>query len=238
MRLTSVLTSILLLPLCVAALPTSSAHAEALNPGDACEQELEREASQLIFDLTLELGRHNSLSSDEFSRIEKPLQTLRAHGQSPQALSCFGQYPFQKERYENWFRLQSHKVVTKTGQRLNQVCARQTRIFITTKKLHIDSAVAKNRLAKASKLAAQMEKSLRKSPMMSQCPTTKKRVDRLLGSYLPEVINQAALPKVLGDMSKSYFQAKHKVDAGMLALQSEGATMVPVPGSLDQAQGE
>ncbi len=73
---------------------------------------------------------------------------------------------------------------------------------------------------------------------MNQCPATKKRVDRLLGSYLPEVINQAALPKVLGDMSKSYFQAKNKVDAGMLALQSEGASMILVPGRLDQAQGQ
>ncbi len=70
MRPTSILTSILLLPVCVATLLPSSAQAEVVNPGDVCEQELEKEASQLIFDLTLVLGQHNSLSTDEFSQIK------------------------------------------------------------------------------------------------------------------------------------------------------------------------
>lgn len=227
---------ILLVPVCVATFSLAEAKAKPVQAA-TCGQTLEKEASLLIFDLTLELEKHNSLSAREYSRIQQSLQTLENHIRTPQALSCFRKHRFQKERYQEWLRLQSHKVITRTTERLHQVCARQTRIFVTTQKLHIDSAVAKNRLARAAKLATKMEQTLRTSPMMSRCPPTQRSVDQLLENYLPEVKNQAALPKVRGDMVVRYVSAKAKLDAAFAALETTSTKMIAVPNELDTKLG-
>jgi hypothetical protein len=214
------------------------AQAGGLDPAMPCELEIEKTASQLIFDLSLELGRKNALSTNEFAGIRASLDALESNGNSAAARSCFRQFPNQKERYGAWMQRQARDVVKRAEKRLNQVCARRTTIFIHGYKLRLDDALAKNRLAKAARLAKKLQTGLESDPMIRRCGATRDEVGELLGSYIPSILNQAALPKVGSQMSRAYFSSQATLSASIEALQSSGKGLRPVPLSLESEVGQ
>lgn len=209
------------------------AQAEPLDPAMPCELEVEKAASHLVFELSLELGRKNALSTNEFAGIRASLDSLEANAESLAARSCYRKFPDQRRRYQAWMQRQTRDVVKQALRRLNQVCTRRTNIFVHGHNLRITAALAKKRLAKAAHLAAQLREGLESDPMIRRCQASKDMVDKLLSSYIPSIENQAALPKVREKLSQAYFASQATLTASIDALHSSGKGLVPVPLSLE-----
>jgi len=203
-----------------------------------CAVSLEKEASQRIFDLTLQLESKNALSAGEFTSILHSLDALLATGSSTKASACFRNQPEVREHYQQWFSHQATNTIENARNRLDRTCRRGTDMLIRSHTQRISAAVSYKRLAKAAALADRFEKNLRENPMVSNCRPAQDRVRELLNSYIPNIKNQAAIPVVLQKFESAYLQVAVPLAAAEDALKTRGNSTVPVPLLLESPEGQ
>lgn len=216
----------------------TDAGADALPASMPCELEVEKTASAVIFELQLVMGRKNALSTHEFSAIRQALDTLENHGNSELARSCFRSYPDQKRRYSLWLQQQGGALAEEAQQRLDATCTRRTQTFIHSHQLRIDAAVRDNRLALAARYATAMRAGLDSDPMIARCAATAEEVAVLRNTYLPGVMNQAAIPTVRTDMALAYWSAKKALDGARTAIATTDRNLTPVDAALEAPAGQ
>lgn len=213
-----------------------AARAEPAEP--SCLTAVETRATHLLFDVTLQLERHQVSWTGEFEALGEVVSAYRAHVASESTRACLDSSSALANRFERWQMRHARPTLDDADERLGKLCSRHTLDIIGGARRAIDKALAAQRLAVASDRADSLEDTLTTDSIVLRCEATRARVADMVSDYIPSVRAKVALPRVADELRETYATVADPWSSAKAALATSGRSIEQAPAALATAGGQ
>ncbi len=213
---------------------TSTIFAENSAP---CLRDAQKKVSRLSFNLDFAVQRRTDLTEQRFIKIDNAYRALRKFLTSDALKKCLRTHPRQGKQFSTWRRKHIDPAMASALAEQNQTCTVHGEYVISQAKAKVAQAFASGHPKQGVALANQLAKTLKNRRLLSSCIPLDEVRKELLTNYVPQVRADAAIPKIISNMSAAYFSATKTYQRALSALTTSGKSMRAAPITLTTKLG-
>ncbi|RMH40186.1 MAG: hypothetical protein D6689_14550 [Deltaproteobacteria bacterium] len=204
---------------------------------EVCVDVVQREYARRLMDVSLAMRARTASKRAQFVALRGAVWRFEALAGEADVRACEARSPIAARRFAA-LREQAADDLARARARLAKLCVRTATTEIERRKLRIDAALARGRLAEASREADALDEAIASDPVIAQCDAAAERIEAVRAEYLAGVRAQVALPRVLRTLADDYSEIARTWDAARAALATSGRTIRPVPEALVGEDGQ